>query len=120
MKSNDIDQIKKDLTQLLDNLSRNTNEVLEKWANTSETLSDTLDKAILQTEMDYAFCRLLREGLNKENIMRALQKIDEGTYGICEACEEEISIGRLKAIPDARYCIFCQNQMEKEKIMVGA
>ncbi|WP_083455672.1 TraR/DksA family transcriptional regulator [Desulfosarcina cetonica] len=46
-------------------------------------------------------------------MLNALRKIDDGSYGYCEACEEEIPINRLKAIPDARYCISCQAQLEK-------
>ncbi len=73
----------------------------------------------MHTEMDFAFIRLFRDGLNKESILRALRKIDEGTYGICEECEEEIPIGRLKAMPDARYCITCQMELEKEQDLVA-
>jgi DnaK suppressor protein len=120
MKSNDIYQMKDDLLQRLGNLTQNTSNVLEKWANTSDSIADELDKANLQSEMDYASSRLLREGLNMECILLALDKINDGTYGICEGCEEEISIDRLKAIPDAKYCFFCQTQLEKEKASVGA
>jgi RNA polymerase-binding transcription factor len=63
--------------------------------------------------MDYTFCRLLREDLNKESILKALRKMEDGSYGICEECEDEISVGRLHAIPDARYCLFCQYKFEK-------
>lgn len=36
---------------------------------------------------------------------RALRKIDEGTYGLCEACGEEIPLERLEALPWARFCV---------------
>jgi len=119
MKSKDINQIKNNLIHLLANLSRNSNDLLEQWSKSSEDIPDNLDKAIMHTEMDFAFTRLFREGLNKESILRALRKIDEGTYGICEECEEEIPIGRLKAMPDARYCIACQMALEKEQDLVA-
>jgi DnaK suppressor protein len=38
---------------------------------------------------------------------RALAKLDEGTYGICDACGEPISPGRLKALPDGVLCLAC-------------
>jgi DnaK suppressor protein len=47
-------------------------------------------------------------------IEEALLRIDEGTYGSCEDCEEEISPGRLTAIPFALRCVECQ---EKHEIM---
>ncbi|MFH1854815.1 MAG: TraR/DksA C4-type zinc finger protein [bacterium] len=38
------------------------------------------------------------------DLKRALKKIDEGKYGICEKCSEEIEHGRLKAFPASRFC----------------
>ena len=119
MESRNIDQVKKKLLQLLANLSKKSNELLGQWSMSSGDIPDNLDKAIMQTEMDFAFIRLFRDGLNKESILRALRKMDEGTYGLCEACDEEIPIQRLNAIPDARYCISCQITLEKEQKMVA-
>jgi len=44
----------------------------------------------------------------------ALRKIEEGTYGICEACKNTISKSRLKAIPYACLCVKCQEKKEKK------
>ncbi|BBO79703.1 hypothetical protein DSCO28_02690 [Desulfosarcina ovata subsp. sediminis] len=119
MEFQNIDQVKNNLMHLLANLSRNSNELLEQWSKSSENIPDNLDKAIMHAEMDFAFTRLFRDGLNKEGILRALRKVDEGTYGICEECEEEIPVGRLNAIPDARYCIACQMALEREEKIVA-
>jgi len=43
----------------------------------------------------------------------AIKKIDEGTYGTCDMCGEIISKQRLKAMPQAQYCIKCQEKKEK-------
>ena len=43
----------------------------------------------------------------------AMKKIEEGTYGTCEACKNLISKTRLKAIPYARLCLKCQERLEK-------
>lgn len=45
-------------------------------------------------------------------IERALAKFDDGIYGYCESCGEPIDFARLKALPDARYCLKCQRQRE--------
>ncbi|MBM4054329.1 MAG: TraR/DksA family transcriptional regulator [Planctomycetes bacterium] len=42
----------------------------------------------------------------------ALEKIEEGTFGVCEACEKKINRERLKAVPYARLCIDCQREEE--------
>jgi DnaK suppressor protein len=49
--------------------------------------------------------KLLRE------IADALHRIEQGTYGTCMECEEAISIKRLDAVPWARYCVTCQEQI---------
>jgi DnaK suppressor protein len=44
----------------------------------------------------------------------ALDRIENGTFGMCEECEEPIALRRLEAIPNARYCIRCKESLEKE------
>ena len=51
-----------------------------------------------------------------KDIDNALDKIKNGTYGICEECEEKISEKRLEANPVARYCISCKRLMEEKGI----
>jgi DnaK suppressor protein len=47
-------------------------------------------------------------------IEEALEKIREGTYGVCEECGDEIGSGRLKAMPLAKLCVTCQSRIERE------
>jgi len=49
-----------------------------------------------------------------KDIDNALDKIKNGTYGICEECEEKITEKRLEANPVARYCITCKRMMEEK------
>lgn len=51
-----------------------------------------------------------------KDIDTALDKIEKGQYGICEACDEPINEKRLEVNPTARYCIDCQRMMEKKGI----
>ena len=46
-------------------------------------------------------------------IERALQRLKQGTYGLCEACSAKIPVGRLNALPYTTLCIACQREMEK-------
>lgn len=50
----------------------------------------------------------------RTQIERALQKVDEGTYGICENCGRPIAPERLEALPFASLCISCQEQADGE------
>ena len=63
---------------------------------TSEAVSRLTDVAVGES---------LKRGLERTN--RALTKLDEGTYGICDACGQQISRGRLTAMPDAVFCLGC-------------
>lgn len=56
-----------------------------------------------------------REWKELKEINAALERISEGTYGICEECEEEISLPRLNAVPTARLCITCQRKAEQRR-----
>jgi DnaK suppressor protein len=57
--------------------------------------------------------RLLRD------VVSALQKIDDGSFGNCERCGEAIGDKRLEALPFARYCIDCQRVIEQEERMAA-
>ncbi len=47
------------------------------------------------------------------DIEDALEGIEDGSYGICEECDEEITEGRLKVMPFAKLCIRCKSEMEQ-------
>ena len=46
-------------------------------------------------------------------IERALRKLHQGTYGVCESCSQKIPLGRLNALPYSTMCIECQREMEE-------
>ncbi len=52
-----------------------------------------------------ALATKLRETLT--DVQAALGKLDEGTYGVCEGCGQQINPARLEAMPSTRYCIDC-------------
>ena len=56
-----------------------------------------------------------REREKVRSIDEALLRIADGEYGICEECEEEIPLGRLKVLPFARHCVKCKADLEKQQ-----
>lgn len=44
----------------------------------------------------------------------ALERVEEGTYGLCEECGEKIDKRRLEVVPFALYCVACQRKIEKK------
>ncbi len=59
---------------------------------------------------DLALRRQAEHRLNR--VKHALKKFDDSTYGYCEGCGEPIDFARLKALPDARFCLKCQRKRE--------
>jgi DnaK suppressor protein len=63
-------------------------------------------------EMDFALMEMKAQTLSR--IDEALQRIDQGTYGTCAECGQDISEARLKALPFAVLCVECQAREESE------
>ncbi len=75
---------------------------------------DTYDLASDERDREINFILNDREREKLVAIDEALQRIKEKTYGICESCEGEIHLGRLKVLPFTRLCVKCQEENEKE------
>ncbi len=55
-----------------------------------------------------------------DRVERALARLDEGAYGQCERCGQEIPFERLEALPYATLCVRCQAEVEREQVRSGA
>jgi DnaK suppressor protein len=73
-----------------------------------EKSADALDEVQHAAERELAIRNLDRDSRLLRNVKAALQRMEEGYYGTCMRCEEEISPKRLEAVPWAGYCIRCQ------------
>lgn len=82
---------------------------------TGEPSGDIYDQASSERDRELGLLLGDREREKVRSIDEALLKIEEGEYGICEECEEEIPIGRLKVVPFARYCVKCKADIEKQQ-----
>ena len=77
-----------------------------------EKTPDALDEVQLATERELATRNLERESKLLRSVREALSRIENGTYGACLHCEEEISARRLKALPWTALCIGCQEKAD--------
>lgn len=80
-----------------------------------EAIADMYDLADDERERQFSILLCNRDREKLELIDEALERLEEGTYGICEECDSKIAEGRLKVMPFARYCIACQSKIEKEE-----
>ncbi len=76
------------------------------------SVSDLLDLITLDLERDLDYELLNMNTTTLKDINEALRQLDEGTYGICKECGEEIGEKRLQAVPFALYCLECQRGKE--------
>ena len=85
----------------------------EKYQMDRNELLDPLDEASInvQTSQDIRFSN--RENFYLKKINKSLDLITRGHYGLCEECEEEIPLGRLKAMHFTRHCVKCKSDLEK-------
>ena len=73
-----------------------------------EKSADALDEVQYATERELAIRSLDRDSNLLRNVRAALDRIEEGTFGVCMHCEEDISPKRLAAVPSTAFCIVCQ------------
>jgi DnaK suppressor protein len=85
----------------------------EREANKDEGM-DTYDLASEERDREINFILSDRERVKIKQIDDALDRLDQGTYGVCESCGLEIAEERLQAMPFTRLCRDCQQEQEKE------
>ena len=117
MKKVKLDYFKDLLNERLEVLVAEASKTIEDMSDDEETFPDPTDRASLETDRNVLLRIRDRERKLIMKIKEALERIEDGTFGICELCGEEISEERLKARPVTTLCIDCKTESEeKEKI----
>ena len=92
---------------------------LEELSDGNEVFADPADRATAESDRSFTLRIRDRERRLIKKVKEALMRIEDGTYGICEECGEEISLSRLKARPVTRLCITCKAKQEEEEHQRG-
>jgi DnaK suppressor protein len=82
---------------------------------TTEKCPDSLDEVPYATERELAIRSLDRDSNLLRNVRAALGRIEEGSFGVCLHCEEDISLKRLAAVPSTAFCIVCQEIADRSQ-----
>jgi DnaK suppressor protein len=108
-------RLRKTLQERRKDIRRKLTEDLDSLRNLkdSDTLGDAADLAFEagSDEMNTHLAEMDARELSQ--IERALARIEQGTYGLCESCGGKIPVGRLNVLPYSTLCINCQREMEK-------
>jgi DnaK suppressor protein len=108
----DIEYFKDLLSRQLEDLLVRAEKTVAELIRNGDLSADIIDQASSDIGRNYTLRICDRESRLIGKIKTALTKIEDGTFGICESCDEEIGIERLKARPVTAYCIRCKTKME--------
>ena len=112
MRRKDLNFFRKLLTRRLDELMMEAEKTKNTVKASEESSSDPMDQASNQLERDFLLRLRDRESKLILKIKEALERIENGTFGVCEECGEEIFLKRLQARPMATLCIHCKHEQE--------
>ena len=109
-----------EISLILEKLKEDTiREIRKSVKNGTEAVAaiepggDIYDQASSERDRELGLILGDREREKIHSIDEALLRIAEGDYGICEECDEDIPLGRLKAMPFTRHCVKCKSDLEK-------
>ena len=112
MTPDDLEFFKKLLDQMLIEAQQNGDSTLEDLTESPSSYADPTDSFTLRIRD--------RERRLIHKIYDAQQRIESGTYGICEECGEEIGFARLKARPVTTLCVDCKARQEEGEDIQGS
>ena len=118
MDEQELSQFKKQLESMKVEINSDVEKTLTEMTSQTGNIPDPNDRATMESDRSFELRIRGRERKLMEKVDEALARIEDGTYGICAGCGEEIAVKRLQARPVAKFCIDCktkQEQKEKEQ-----
>jgi DnaK suppressor protein len=115
MRKRDLAAFRKLLHERRDELVQEASRTVDGMGETREQFPDPTDRASLEGNRNLLLRIRDRERKLISKIDEALGRIDDGSYGKCEECGQEIGIERLKARPVTTLCIDCKSLQEAQE-----
>ena len=119
MEQKDIEHFRKILNSQLKELLIHAGDTVSGMTTPRENFPDPADRATIETDRNFRFRIRDRARQLVGKIRKALFQIENGTFGICEKCEEKISFKRLEARPVTTQCIDCKTREETYENALG-
>ena len=89
--------------------------VNEQFEIQTDELMDEVDFTSFEVENQMRMRLRSREALYLKKIEESLDRINDGTFGLCRACEESIELKRLEARPTTTLCLNCKEEEERQE-----
>ncbi len=106
-------EIRAELLRIVEGMEEDQRDRAVAEGDATENDSGDMSQSLFTREMDATIEQTMENRL--QYVDRALQKIEEGTYGICDDTGEPIPTGRLEAMPEAIYTVEAQQRRERER-----
>lgn len=117
LKKEDLEYFQGILQKQLDDLVRGAGRTVDDMTEieTKTSFPDPTDRASMESDRNFELRIRDRERKLINKIRKALEKIEDGTFGFCEVCGEPIEFKRLEARPVTTHCIECKTSEEEEE-----
>ncbi|MEE8435933.1 MAG: RNA polymerase-binding protein DksA [bacterium] len=103
------------LNGMLEELEQEVSSTVDGMRQDGIAFPDPTDRASLEAERNLTLRIRDRERKLRNKIEEAMARLEEGTFGICEVCEEKIGFKRLEARPVTTLCINCKEEQEEDE-----
>ena len=119
MDKKNIKYFKELLTNRLEDLLSQADDTVSGMTEPKENFPDPTDRASLEANRNFMLRIRDRESKLIKKIKKALKRIENKTFGVCEKCGEDITNKRLKARPVTTQCIECKTKEEAVEKALG-
>ena len=103
------------LNQQLESLLQEVGKTVSEMTEENPNFPDPPDRASLESDRNFELRIRDRERMLIKKIRQALERIKDGSFGLCESCEEVIGTERLRARPVTTLCIDCKTEQERQE-----
>ena len=115
MNKKKLEELRELLQEQMDQLLREADKTVSEMTDEKTNFPDPTDRASLESDRNFELRIRDRERKLINKIKEALERIDNGEFGECEDCGDEIGEARLKARPVTTLCIECKTEQERQE-----
>jgi len=110
-----LEEFRQILHEQMEQLLRDAERTVSEMNDEKTNFPDPTDRASLESDRNFELRIRDRERKLINKIREALDRLEEGEFGICESCGEEIGEARLRARPVTTLCIECKTEQERQE-----
>ncbi len=110
-----LDEFRHLLQEQMDQLLREADKTVSEMTDEKTNFPDPTDRASLESDRNFELRIRDRERKLINKIREAIERLEDGDFGVCESCGEEIGEARLRARPVTTLCIDCKTEQERQE-----